>query len=135
MRAARTFRATIFIDALDESGGDRRMISFLIGREDRSSRSINIIIVTTRPEPALLSPLRSHWKREQYQEFTPSELRTEVKTRDTDLSPLLRTLIALIKRTQPDPITSQSEPRDLNTAYDLIFGRVGLTSCICYTGQ
>jgi hypothetical protein len=128
-------RATIFIDALDESGGDGRMISLLIGREDRSSRSINIIIVTTRPEPALLSPLRSHWKREQYQEFTPSELRTEVKTRDTDLSPLLRTLIALIKWTQPDLITSQSEPRDLNTAYDLIFDRVGLTSCICYTGQ
>jgi hypothetical protein len=134
LRAARGWRATILVDALDESGGDgRMMISLLVDidnvlREEGITTSSSIdIIVTTRPEPALLSPLRSHWKEERYRQFSPAELRAEGQTRDNALSPLLRTLIALIRRTQPNLITSsQSEPRDLNTAYGLIFDRGGL---------
>ena len=135
LRAARGLRATILVDALDESGGDGRMISLLVdldnvlreeGSATTSTSDINII-VTTRPDPALLSPLRSHWKAERFQQFTPAELRAEEQTADNALSPLLRTLTALIRRTQPDLVTpQQSEPRDLNTAYSVIFDRGGL---------
>jgi len=106
------------------------MISLLVDldnvlREEGSTSNINII-VTTRPEPTLLSPLKSHWKGERYQQFTPAELRAEEQSRDNTLTPLLRTLIALIGQMQPDLTTFQSEPRDLNTAYERIFNRGGL---------
>ena len=124
--AARCLRATILIDALDESGEDGRMISLLVDLDNvQRKNSFLSIIVTTRPEPALLSPMRSHWKGERYQEFTPSELRGEEQSHDNAFSPLLRTLAASIQRAQPTQITP--DPLDLDTAYGLIFDRGRLT--------
>ena len=121
LRAARDLQVTILIDALDESGEDGRMIALLVGLDNvlREEQRI-IFIVTTRPEPALLNPLRSHWKGERYQEFSPSELRGEAQTGEDGaaaVSPLLRTLTGLIRARDP---TSSAVPADLSSAYGMI---------------
>jgi hypothetical protein len=112
------------MDALDESGEDGRMIALLVGLDNvlREEQRINFI-VTTRPDPPLLNPLRSHWKGERYQEFSPSELRGEAHTGQDGaaaVSPLLRTLTGLIRARDP---TSSAVPADLSSAYGMIFDR------------
>eukprot|EP01035_Chromulina_nebulosa_P028857 gene28857-38157_t len=99
LRAARDsgLQATILIDALDESGGDGRIISLLV-RLDNIMREVGLsinLIVTTRPDTAILYPLRSHWKGERYIEFTPAQLRGEVQAGIDQRSPLLKTLTAI----------------------------------------
>jgi len=130
LRAARGLQVTILMDALDESGEDGRMIALLVGLDnivlkEEEQRRITFI-VTTRPEPALLNPLRSHWKGERYQEFSPSELRGEAQTGQDGaaaVSPLLRTLTGLIRERDP---TSSAVPADLSSAYGMIFDRESL---------
>ena len=124
LRAARGLQATILIDALDESGRDGRIISLLanldnIQREVEGS-SINII-ATTRPEPAILSPLRSHWRGEKYIEFIPAELRGEVQFGIDQRSPLLRTLIRIIRQKQP--YIQNIVPDNIYHSYEIIFNR------------
>ena len=122
LRAVRGLRLIILIDALDESGEGSRMIALIVQLNKVLEEESSItFIVTTRPEPALLSPLRSHWKGERYQEFTPSELRGEAQTGlgGAAVSPLLRTLTGLILMRDP----TSAAPADLSTAYDMIFDR------------
>ena len=118
LRAAGGHQFTILVDALDEGGLNGQMISFLVELDNVMIGTINII-VTTRPEPALLSPLRSHWKGNCYIEFTPLELRGEVQSGGgVAVSPLLRTLRDIIQRRN----STIAVPDEINTAYDMIFG-------------
>ena len=57
---------TILLDALDESGEYDRLISSLVDLVvDKLDEVMINFVVTTRPDPALVSPLRrSHWKGE-----------------------------------------------------------------------
>eukprot|EP01036_Dinobryon_divergens_P032997 gene32997-42693_t len=104
---------TILIDALDESKGCR-IVDLLINLEkvfrnvDAITGNINFII-TTRPDRDLLSKLQSHWQRERYMEFHPSELTAVV-------SPLLRSLKMEVFKKSPDV-----SPKDFYSAYSQLY--------------
>ena len=78
-------RATILIDALDESGDYGRMISLLVDLDNvQRKNSFLSIIVTTRPEPAQhYSPLCEAIGKES---ATKSSLREEKNSLTTTLS-------------------------------------------------
>ena len=124
LKEVRDLQLTFLIDALDESGEDYKMIALIVKLSTVLGDESKItFIVTTRPEPALLNPLRSHWKGERYQECSPSELRGEGN--DSAVSPLLRTLIGFIQQRDP----TAAAPADLSSAYAMIFDREAMVQC------
>eukprot|EP01036_Dinobryon_divergens_P029387 gene29387-38474_t len=117
LKAAKSLKATILIDALDESSND----SFAVGPVVFMLLEMHIIcnnlnfIVTTRPDvKVILDALDSRWK-DKVVTFSPASLRGE---NASAAIPLLQLLTSLIP---PGALSSRPAPTDLRSAYRVIF--------------
>ena len=117
LKAAKSLKATILIDALDESSNDSFAVGpvvFMLLEMHTICNNLNFI-VTTRPDvKVILDALDSRWK-DKVVTFSPATLRGEDPSAAIPLMQLLTSLIP------PGALSSGPAPTDLRSAYRVIF--------------